>query len=83
MKEKHITRDGTEMDISEMSDSHLINTIKLIEKKAKEGVTIEYGSLDDPYYDRDLVFGHAALMALRYCSYVSELVKRFAEQTGG
>ena len=75
---KHITRDGTEMDISEMSDSHLLNTINLIERKANGGVTIEYGSGgDDPYYDRDLLFGHEALMALHYCSYVSELVRRF------
>lgn len=48
MDEKKIwtTQYNEEIEISKMDDQHLINTIKWIEKNAKEGVTELYGHID-------------------------------------
>ena len=44
MTVEHITRDGTAMLISDMDDGHLLNTIKWIERRAKEGFYVNCGS---------------------------------------
>lgn len=37
---KWTQKNGIEIEISQMSDSHLLNTIKLIEKKSDEGAEV-------------------------------------------
>ena len=78
---KHKTRLGTVIEISKMSDTHLINTIKMIQRKANDGILIRHGSGDamtghDMYYDEDRIFGEAALKAMNYQYYFDELANR-------
>jgi hypothetical protein len=77
MHKYHICKDGTIMRISEMSDEHLTNTIRMIECKAKEGARIAFAIFDpfgsDHYYEEFVVFGAEALQALHYWDYIEEL----------
>lgn len=80
MTVKHITKDGGEMLISEMDDGHLLNTIKWIERRAKEGVQRNVGFYDpfgaENYYDSYMLSFEEALEFLNYSSYVEEANKR-------
>jgi hypothetical protein len=81
MTVEHITRDGTAMLISDMDDGHLLNTIKWIERRAKEGFYVKCGfsygdSHEDYYYDEPYYQGEEALKHLNYSSYVEEAYKR-------
>ena len=80
MTVKHITKDGREMLISEMDDDHLLNTIRLLERRAKDGVVFRTGDCgvgyEDCYYEEDLYYGKAALYRLNYSFYVEEANKR-------
>lgn len=80
MTVEHITRDGTAMLISDMDDGHLLNTIKWLERRAKEGVKSEVGFYDpcgtDHYYDENTYYGEEALEFLNYSFYVEEAYKR-------
>lgn len=76
----HTTKNGDIILISEMSDSHLINTIKLIKRKANNGVKIRHGgygfSVDEYWYDEEIVTGSKALLYLNFNNYMNELNKR-------
>ena len=80
MTDKHTTKDGREMNISDMDDGHLLNTIKLLERRAKEGVKSAVGFYDpegqDHYYEEDTYYGEEALYRLNYSSYVEEANRR-------
>jgi len=55
---EHRMKDGTEIAISDMTDSHLDNTISLIERRAKEGVKLSHGGGSEPvdfWYDEKTV----------------------------
>lgn len=76
---KHRTADGTVMDIADMSNSHLLNTIKMLERRAKEGHVVRYGggtTAEDIWYDEDHLYGREALKALNYDHYIQEAKKR-------
>jgi len=77
---KHKTKDGTVIPISEMTDSHLENTIRFIERRAREGILVEYGGLDggdgQPWYDTGFLQGEVALRVLGYYDYVEERDRR-------
>jgi len=78
---KHRTKDGRVMDLSEMTDTHLINTIKYIKRRAKEGVVIQYGAGSDGdfYYDEEELFGTRAEEFLELPAYVKEAKRRGME----
>ena len=79
MAHSHITRDGQRIPLNEMSDSHLLNTIKFLKRKAQKGVVISYGGgveADEIWYDEDVIYGMEALDHLNYTIYVEEARRR-------
>lgn len=76
---KHITKDGKSINIRDMGDTHLLNTIKYYKRKAKEGVVIEYGGgncLEDIWYDKEVVYNEEAELLLNLQYYIDEKTKR-------
>ena len=76
----HTMRDGTQIAIADMSDIHLINAIRLMRRKASEGIVVRYGgagcSGDDMWYDEDHLFGGDALDRMDYSAYADEAERR-------
>ena len=76
----HKTKEGKKILISEMDDNHLLNTIALIKRMAKEGITFRSGSINfgynDCYYDEEILFGKDAKEHLNYKRYKQEAKKR-------
>lgn len=71
----HTTRDGQRIPISEMGDRHLLNTIALIERKARKGIVVRYGGgswPDDYWYDEDHLARESALEYLNHGKYLKE-----------
>jgi hypothetical protein len=70
---------GIHKDYPKMEDSHLLNTIKFIENKAKQGVVISYGggiNAEDMWYDEETLSYKKGLKHLGYKHYVNEAIKR-------
>ena len=76
----HTTKDGRTMELCDMTDSHLRNTIRFIERRADEGVHVLYGGggscAEDMWCDADTIFGKEALEHLGHADYVKELERR-------
>ncbi len=75
----HTAKDGRKILLKDLKTSHLINIIKLIERKAKEGVTIRSGggsTAEDIWYDEYTIFGKDAKKYLNYHHYLKELKDR-------
>ena len=74
----HTTRDGTRI---KLTDSHLAATIRLLERKAAEGITICSGGgscPDEFWYDEYTLEGKAALEHMGYYDYVKERDRRIS-----
>ncbi len=80
MRTIHKMKDGAEIKIRDMSDSHLSNTIKLLRKRAAEGIVVRYGGccpcLTEMWYEEDFLQGEEALEHLDVAAYEGELAKR-------
>jgi hypothetical protein len=64
-----------------MADDHLAATIRWMERKAREGVTVRSGGgtcAEDMFYDEEVLFGADALERLEYAAYVQERTRRAA-----
>ena len=75
----HIDKNGVKMKISELTDSHLINIIKMIKRKSKEGLFFGFGCGSEPesfHYDFEEYYGDEVKEKLNYKSYKKEAKKR-------
>lgn len=75
----HITRDGTKIKLCDMTDAHLAATIRLIERKANEGIVVRYGGgtcADDIWYDEEYLRGEDALKYMDHAKYIEERDRR-------
>lgn len=75
----HITADGNRIPLRDMTNKHLINNIKRIERLAEEGYFVYYAHQwgnSTPYYDEDVFYGKEAKEELNYCKYLEEAKRR-------
>jgi glutamate/tyrosine decarboxylase-like PLP-dependent enzyme len=72
----HITAEGKAFNIRDMTDSHLKNMIRFIERKAIDGVALVYGHEEDA--DVDVIYGASVLNLLGYEAYKAEFDRRVA-----
>ena len=79
--QKHKCKDGTVLEIRDMTDGHLHNTIKALERRAEEGILFRGGGggegPDDYWYDEEEMTGQDALDRMEfYKDYIKERNRR-------
>jgi len=75
----HKTKDGKLIKLADLELSHLENILKLIERKAKEGLTVRMGggsTAEDVWYDDEKYYGEDAKRQLNFYDYKAELKSR-------
>ena len=77
---EHVTRDGKIIPLKNIGLNHLVNIIKYIERRAKEGVCVVsacYGvDMMDMDFNEEVFRGQNALDIMNYDAYVDELKRR-------
>jgi len=80
MKKIWTTKDGGDVEITNMEDSHLINTIKLLERNAENGVEVVFslgwGEKDYPEFDSDVLYGKHYLDTVDSYKYLKQEAKK-------
>ena len=77
MEYYHKTRNGEFILLSEMTDNHLLNTIKMMQRIAKEGKIIIYKNNDIwDNYEEEIYDSEEMLNCMRYDLYINEAEKR-------
>ena len=82
----HKTKQGSQIEISDMTDDHLKATIRLIENKSKKGVKVQVGGgncAEDIWYDEEFIYGKDVLDKMRYSDYVNEYNSRVRNKSKG
>jgi len=80
----HKTKDGKKIKLADLELSHLVNILKLIERKAKKGLTVRVGggsTAEDMWYDEETYYGEEAKMQLNFYDYKAELESRVSTCT--
>lgn len=74
----HVTRNGDEIPIKDLTTTHLTNIIKHIERRAEKGVVVKDGVNDGDIIDywEETIYGEEAKHHLGLRFYVEELAKR-------
>ena len=70
----HRTKDGSQIPLDQLTDSHLANIISFLERRATEGVKIYQGGgicAEDIWYDEYILYGQEALDHLNYYLYTA------------
>jgi hypothetical protein len=77
---EHVTRDGEIIPLRNLTDSHLVNIIKYIKRRAKEGICVVsacYGvDMMDMDFIEEVFHGQNALDIMNYDAYINELNRR-------
>ena len=82
MEYSHITRDGTRIPLGQLTDSHLMNIMRFLVRRSKDGVVIAFGDwcgagdVDEIWFDEDVIYGKEALNYLNYNIYMDEAKRR-------
>lgn len=80
---EHITKDGKIIPLKDITDSHLINIIRHIERRAREGLCVVsacYGvDMMDMDFIEEVLYGQNVLNIMNYDTYVDELKRREAK----
>ena len=74
----HVTREGVAIELQDMSDAHLWNTIKWIDRRSLEGVDVVTGAAGCDGCDVDVttLYGDRAREHLGYSFYLQERNRR-------
>lgn len=75
MKRYWEMKNGEQIEISKMTDTHLINTIKMIERNAKNGIEIGGGNDPDDFW-YDVLYGKEALDYIVEYKYLKKELKK-------
>lgn len=67
---KHITKEGVGVELEDMTDKHLKNTINLIERKAKSGLLIKVNE------HQEIIYGKKVFRKRNYKEYIREKQRR-------
>lgn len=76
---QHQTANGGIISLSEMSDKHLLNTLKFLQRRAREGVVLRYGGGaedNDIWYEEEHLNYEDSLLHLNYKVYEDEAKRR-------
>jgi hypothetical protein len=80
MSNWHTTKNGDRIKLSDLSDSHLDNIIKWIERMAKDGMTVGcgggHGDIEEMWADFEDIEGDEVLDHLEHEKYVREKKRR-------
>lgn len=80
MKHHHETADGKLIKLTDLSDQHLDNIIKMIERKAKEGIDLVFGGghgdYEEMWADVEYLEGDEVLDHFDYPKYIKERKRR-------
>lgn len=80
MKKYHETADGKFIAVKDLTDDHLMNIIKMIERKANEGVTIirggGHGDHEEMWADIEELYGEEVLEHFDHVKYKKEQDRR-------
>lgn len=78
--DKRGDKDGKIIPLKNITNSHLVNIIKHIERKAEEGVCVVSGyygvDMMDMDFNEEVLYGQDALKRMNYDAYVNELKRR-------
>ena len=76
----HTTQTGEEVPLSQLTDKHLLNIIKFIERSAKNGVekfyALDYFGSDEMFLDCNVLYGEDVLKEMHYDEYIKEAERR-------
>ena len=76
----HTTKLGQQIPLEDLTDSHLDNIIRFIERKAQEGMTIitggGHGDYEEMWADSEEIEGDEVLEHLDYAKYIREKKRR-------
>lgn len=79
MKKYWTTIDDMDIEYKDLDDSHLLNILKWIKIRAKEGFTISIGGgidTGDIWYDEYTIFGNEVLERFDYKGLLEEAKRR-------
>lgn len=80
MKHYWETKDGESIEFSKLENTHLLNILNWIEKKADEGVTLRHGGyafdIESIWYEEEHLIGEPVLKHFKHNQLLREALSR-------